>query len=60
MVTPRARIPDVAEQFSHGKFVVQKKIRPFSAISVDHTHKQNNATVKGVTDLMRNPKAMLR
>jgi len=63
MVTPRARIPDVAEQFSQGKFVVRKTSRPFSAISVDHTHEQNNATVKGtagVTDLMRNPKAMLR
>jgi len=63
MVTLRARIPDVAEQFSQGKFVVRKTSRPFSAISVDHAHEQNNAIVKGtagVTDLMQNPKAMLR
>ena len=63
MVTLRARIPDVVEQFSQGKFVVRKTRRPFSALSVDHAHKQNNAIVKGtagVTDLMQNPKAMLR
>jgi len=38
MVTPRARVPDVAEQFSQGKFVVRKTNRQFSAISVDHAH----------------------
>ena len=58
-----ARIPNVAEQFSQGKFVVRKTSRPFSAISVDHAHEQNNAIVKGtagMTDLMQNPKAMLK
>jgi len=62
MVTLRARVPNVAEQFSQGKFVVRKTNRPFSAISVDHAHEQNNAIVKGtarVTDLMQNPKAEL-
>ena len=63
MVTLRARVPDVAEQFSQVKFVVRKTNRPFSAISVNNAHEQNNAIVKGtagVTDLMQNPKAMLR
>ena len=63
MVTLLTRIPDVEEHFSQGKFVVRKTSWPFSAISVDHAHEQNNSVVKGtagVTDLMQNPKAMLR
>ena len=43
--------------------MVHKKSRPFSAISVDHAHEQNNAIIKGtggVNDLIQNPKAMLR
>ena len=63
MSTLEARLPDVAEQFSQRKFVVCKSSRPFSAISIDHAHEQNNAIVKGIggaTDLMLNPKAMLR
>ncbi len=63
MVTLNTRVPDVHEQFTQGKFVVRKTSRPFSAISVDHAHEQNNAIVKGTagaTDLLQNPKALLR
>lgn len=63
MTTLHVRIPEVAEQFMQGKFVVCKTNRPFSAISVDHAHEQNNAIIKGTggaTDLMTNPRSMLR
>ena len=51
MDTLCARIPNVAEQFSQGKFVVRKTSRPFSAISVDHAHEQNNAIVTDTDEL---------
>ena len=39
--------PKIANKFKAGKFTVQKSQRFFSAITIDHTHEQNNAYVKG-------------
>ena len=50
MVTLRARVPDVAEQFSQGKFVVQKTSTPFSAISVDNAHEQIMLSLKALLE----------
>ena len=47
MMTLHERHPDVASQFAQEGFVVHKTKRPFSAIAIDHAHKQNNKIVKG-------------
>ena len=42
---------------------MHKSTRPFSAIAIDHAHKQNNAVVKGdggAIGLTQNPRALLR
>ena len=39
--------PGVFQEFSRGRFTVNKTNRSFSAIAIDHAHEQINATVKG-------------
>ena len=49
--------------FVDGKFVVKKKTRQVSAISIDQAHEQNNALVKGdggAVGLTENPAALHR
>lgn len=56
-------IPKVEEQFQKGLFVVHKSKHPFSAISLDHAHEQQNAIVKGeggAVGLTSNPAALRR
>lgn len=62
-MTLHERHPDVAIQFAKGGFVVHKTKRPFSAITIDQAHEQNNKVVKGdggAVGLLQNPKALLR
>ena len=57
MATLHERLPEVANEFDRGSFVVST--RPFSAIAIDHAHEQNNALVKGhggAIGLMQNPR----
>jgi len=59
MTTLHERLPE----FDRGSFVVHKSTRPFSAISIDHAHEQNNAVVKGdvaAIGLTPNPRALLQ
>ncbi|KAK4301557.1 hypothetical protein Pmani_026335 [Petrolisthes manimaculis] len=56
------RLLEVAKEFDRGSFVVHKSTRPFSAIAIDHSHKQNNVLVKGdggAIGMMQNPRALL-
>ena len=41
--------PSVNNEFSRGKFTVQKTYRKFSSIGLDHNHEQLKAKVKGVS-----------
>ena len=36
------------KEFCSGNFVIRKTTNPFSAIALDQTHEQNNATIEGV------------
>uniref|UniRef100_H3B0T6 Uncharacterized protein n=1 Tax=Latimeria chalumnae TaxID=7897 RepID=H3B0T6_LATCH len=42
----KIRLPKVHEEFMKGKFVIQKTGQPFSSLSDDHVHEQNNRNVK--------------
>ena len=44
--------PSVHNEFSRGKFTVQKTNRKFSRIGLDHNHEQLNAKVKGVSGVI--------
>jgi len=51
--------PQVAYEFRNGKFVMSKSQMPFSLISIDQGHEQNNATMKndgGIIGLTEDPK----
>lgn len=51
------------KEFENGHFVLQKTGRPFSKISLDQAHEQNNAIVKGdggAVGLTDNPSALRR
>lgn len=53
--------PEVNSQFQNGNFTIHKTRNPFSAISIDQAHEQNNAMVKGdggAVDLTANPGAL--
>ena len=39
--------PGVHGEFLKGKFTVKKTTHSFSAMAIDQTHEQNNASVKG-------------
>ena len=63
MVMLQAKCPDVYREFQRGAFTAKKTKRPFSAISLDETHKQVNALVKGdggAVGLTENPAALRR
>ena len=47
MVSIHTKIPDLAQEFDKGMFVVYTLRRMFSAMAIDQAHKQNNASVKG-------------
>jgi len=47
MVELQHNNPGVFQEFSRGRFTVNKTNRSFSAIAIDHAHEQMNATVKG-------------
>ena len=47
MMTLHERHPDIATQFVQGGFVMRKTKHPFSAIAIEHAHKQKNKVVKG-------------
>ena len=40
--------PYIYRQFEAGNFTVQKSSRPFSRISEDHAHEQNNKIIKEI------------
>ena len=51
------------QQFNKGYFIVNKTDHPFSSISVDQAHKQNNKVVKvdgGTIGILENKKAFLK
>ena len=51
------------QQFNKGYFIVNKTDHPFSSISVDQVHKQNNKVVKvdgGTIGILENKKAFLK
>ena len=55
--------PRVYEEFMSGAFAVRKSTHAFSAIAMDHVHKQENASIKGdggVIGLTENPSALRR
>ena len=55
--------PDVYAAFCEGKFTVNKTCRPFSRMTLDESHEQNNASVKGgggAVGLTEKPAALLR
>ncbi len=55
--------PSVYHEFISGAFVVNKSARAFSAIALDHAHKQANASIKsdgGAVGLTENPHALRR
>ena len=39
---------NVYKEFCSGKFVIQKTIKPFSAVALGQAHEQDNAIIKGV------------
>ena len=41
------RHPSIFQDFGNGSFVIHNSRRPFSAIALDHAHKQENALIKG-------------
>ncbi|KAK4301548.1 hypothetical protein Pmani_026326 [Petrolisthes manimaculis] len=47
VATLHVRLLEVEKEFDRGSFVVHKSTHPFSAIAIDHSHKQNNVLVKG-------------
>lgn len=55
--------PAVFEEFTQGKFVVQKSQHVFSMIALDHNHEQENEAIKGdggAVGLTENPAALRR
>ena len=52
MLSLNEKQPYVYHQFQNYGFVVQKTSRRFSSIAVDQAHKQNNALVKGMGELL--------
>jgi hypothetical protein len=55
--------PDVYEEFTRGKFVVQKSQNAFSMIALDQNHEQENEAIKGdggAVGLTENPTALRR
>ena len=55
--------PEVAIEFNEGKFTVRKTNRVFFAITIDQSHEQNNAYIKGdggAVGLTDNPDALQR
>ncbi|MES9882849.1 MAG: hypothetical protein ABW185_18430 [Sedimenticola sp.] len=63
MVMLCSKHPDVFAAFCEGKFTVNKTSRPFSRMSLDESHEQNNACVKsdgGAIGLTEKPAALLR
>ena len=63
MVTLADRCPDIHSEFSKGNFTFNKTTRPFSRMSLDESHEQNNACVKddgGPVWLPECPTALLR
>ena len=55
--------PQLAVDFTAGKFTFQKTKNPFSALPLDQAHEQNNETVKGdggAIGLTENPQALRR
>ena len=40
--------PNIYKEFCSGNYVVRKTINPFSVITLDQAHEQNNAIIKGV------------
>lgn len=47
MMSLKTKHPGIYEEFSKGKFVVQKTQKRFSMTGLDHNHEQENAAVKG-------------
>ena len=59
----KTRHPSVYKEFMQGKFVTQKSHRPFSSLSDDQVHEQNNRNVKhdgGAVDILDNPSALMK
>ena len=55
--------PNVEKEFQCGNFTVHKTLNRFSAIAIDHAHKQNNKCVKGdggVIGITENSSQLLR
>ena len=63
MLTLQNRHPSIYAKFCDGKFTANRSDRPFSRMSLDESHEQNNACVKeegGAIGLTEKPKALLR
>ena len=63
MTTLETRHPSVYAEFCKGNFTVNRSSRPFSRMSLDESHEQNNACVKdegGAVGLTEKPTALLR
>ena len=55
--------PEIATEFTNGKFTVHKTKRVFSSMAIDQAHEQNNAAVKsdgGAVGLTQTPNALRR
>lgn len=63
MLTLQERHPAIYAEFCKGNFTVNRSTRPFSRMSIDESHEQNNACVKdegGEIGLTEDPTALLR
>ena len=63
MLTLEDRHPAVYAEFCKGNFTVSRSKRPFSRMSIDESHEQNNACVKGeggAVGLTEQPAALQR
>ena len=63
MTTLQTRHPHIYSVFCKGNFTVNRSTRPFSRMSLDESHEQNNACVKGeggAVGLTEKPTALLR
>ena len=63
MIELSTKHPEVAAEFHHGNFTIQKTNRIFSSIAIDQAHEQHNAHVKGdggAVGLTNNPNALRR
>ena len=63
MLNLKEKLPQLAQEFESGKFVVHMSSQEFSAMSMDQAHKQANGVIKadgGATGVTEDPSDLRR